>query len=129
MPHTWVGSDFINAVRSMFVYESAPSGEYDSSLVIGSALYEDWIDSPEGMSVENLSTYYGELSYSIKKNKNSYTIKLYGNLTLPAGGLVIKNFPVDKVPSSVTVNGTELTDFDRNNIRVHKFPATIEINY
>ena len=78
MPHTWVGSDFINAVRSMFVYESAPGGEYDSSLVIGSALYEDWIDSPDGMSVENLPTYYGELSYSIKKNKNSYTLNYMG---------------------------------------------------
>jgi len=63
MPHTWVGSDFINAVRSMFVYEN----EYDQSLVLGSALYQDWIDSPSGMSVENLPTYYGEISYSIKK--------------------------------------------------------------
>ncbi|HSW55004.1 MAG TPA: discoidin domain-containing protein, partial [Ignavibacteriaceae bacterium] len=58
MPHTWVGSDFINAVRSMFVYESASGGEYDSSLVLAAALYQDWIDSPNGMSVENLPTYY-----------------------------------------------------------------------
>ena len=61
MPHTWVGSDFINAVRSMFVYESASGGDYDSSLVLGAALYQDWIDSPDGMSVENLPTYYGEI--------------------------------------------------------------------
>ena len=66
MPHTWVGSDFINAVRSMFVYER----EYDSSLVAGAALYQDWINSPDGMSVENLPTYYGELSYSIKQSDN-----------------------------------------------------------
>ena len=38
------------------------------SLVLASALYQDWIDSPEGMSVENLPTYYGEISYSIKKD-------------------------------------------------------------
>ena len=31
MPHTWVGSDFINAIRAMFVYEN----EYDQSLVLG----------------------------------------------------------------------------------------------
>jgi hypothetical protein len=125
MPHTWVGSDFINAVRSMFVYES----EYDSTLVIGAALYQDWIDSPNGISVENLPTYYGELSYSINKNENSYIVLIYGDINLPPGGFVIKNFPVDKVPSSVTVNGTEITGFDRNNIRVHEFPATVEINY
>ncbi|MBK7095194.1 MAG: discoidin domain-containing protein [Saprospiraceae bacterium] len=63
MPHTWCGSDFINAVRSMFVYEN----ELDKSLVIASALYQDWIDSPEGMSVQNMPTYFGEISYSIKK--------------------------------------------------------------
>ena len=36
MPHTWVGSDFLNAIRSMFVYED----EYDESLVLASALYQ-----------------------------------------------------------------------------------------
>ena len=125
MPHTWVGSDFINAVRSMFVYEN----EYDSSLVIGAALYQNWVDSPNGMSVENLPTYYGELSYSIKKNENLYTVKIYGDIILPPGGFVIKNFPVDKSPSSILVNGTALTGFNRNNIRVHDFPATLEIKY
>lgn len=67
MPHTWVGSDFINAIRSMFVYESAPGGESDESLVLASALYQDWIDSPNGMSIEKLPTYFGDISYSIKK--------------------------------------------------------------
>jgi len=57
MPHTWIGSDFVNAFRTMFVYEN----EFDQSLVLGSALYTDWIDSPTGMSVENLPTYYGEV--------------------------------------------------------------------
>jgi F5/8 type C domain len=125
MPHTWVGSDFINSVRSMFVYEN----EFDSSIVIGAALYKDWINSPNGMSVENLPTYYGELSYSIKKNGNKYSIKFYGNISLPPGGLIIKNFPVDKTPFSVTVNGNSIKGFDKNNIRVNQFPATIEITY
>ena len=125
MPHTWVGSDFINAVRSMFVYEN----EYDSSLVIGSALYKDWVDSPKGMSIENLPTYYGDLSYSIKKNEDTYTVKFYGDISLPLGGFVIKNFPVDKTPASVSVNGKSLKNFDKNSILVHEFPATVEINY
>lgn len=73
MPHTWVGSDFINAIRAMFVYEN----EYDSSLVIGSALYDEWINSKNGMSVENLPTFYGDISYSIKKEKNNFTVNVY----------------------------------------------------
>ncbi|MBE0641582.1 MAG: GNAT family N-acetyltransferase, partial [Bacteroidales bacterium] len=73
MPHTWVGSDFINAVRSMFVYED----ELDQSLALASALYQDWIDAPEGMSVSNLPTYYGELSYAIKMDKERDIIERF----------------------------------------------------
>ncbi|MGH7454397.1 MAG: discoidin domain-containing protein, partial [bacterium] len=37
MPHTWVGSDFIRAMRNMFVYER----ERDEALVIGAGILED----------------------------------------------------------------------------------------
>ncbi len=125
MPHTCVGSDFLNAVRSMFVYES----EFDSSLVVAAALYKDWVDSPDGMSVENLPTYYGELSYSIKKNGNKYDIKIYENVSIPPGGIILKNIYADKLPASVMVNGDQIKSFDKKNIRVDKFPALVELSF
>jgi hypothetical protein len=125
MPHTWCGSDFINSVRSMFAYEN----EYDQSLVLASALYQDWIDSPEGMSVENLPTYYGEISYSIKKENNAYHFSVSGELELPAGGIKIKNFNGLKVPARVTVNGKEEKNFSEKEIRVSEFPAAVVIYY
>ncbi|HSD64409.1 MAG TPA: discoidin domain-containing protein [Ignavibacteriaceae bacterium] len=125
MPHTWVGSDFINAVRSIFVYEN----EYDSSIVTGAGLYRDWVDSPSGMSVENLPTYYGELSYSIKKNENKYDVKFYGNITLPPGGIVLKNFITDQKPVSVYVNHKSVKEFDKRNIRINEFPALVEVSF
>ena len=81
------------------------------------------------MSIENLPTYYGELTYSIKKYDEFYNLKFYGNITLPPGGFVIKKFSIDKTSASVLVNGKSLKDFDKNNIRIHQFPATVEINY
>lgn len=129
IPHTWVGSDFINAIRSMFVYEN----EYDQSLVLASALYQSaeggWIDSPNGMSIENLPTYYGELSYSIKKENTSYIFNIYGNVELPKNGLKIKNFNGSKLPQKVYVNGKEITCFSNKEINVTEFPATVEIKY
>lgn len=125
IPHTWVGSDFINAVRSMFVYEN----EYDQSLVLASALYRDWIDSQNGMSIENLPTYYGELSYSIKKENTSYIFNIYGNLELPKNGIKIKNFNGSKLPQKVFVNGKEIFSFKNNEIDVKEFPALVEIKY
>jgi hypothetical protein len=129
MPHTWVGSDFINAIRSIFVYESATGGEYDSSLVLGAALYQDWIDSPDGMSVENLPTYYGELSYSIKKENDEYHFSIYGDVKLPEGGIKIKNFNGSKLPDKVLVNGKEIKDFSEKEISVKQFPADLVITY
>jgi hypothetical protein len=125
MPHTWVGSDFINAVRSMFVYEN----EYDSSIVLAAALYQDWIDSPDGMSVENLPTYYGELSYSIKKENEGYHFSIYGDVKLPKGGIKIKNFNGSKLPARVVVNGKDIKDFSEKEIFVKEFPADLVISY
>ncbi len=125
MPHTWVGSDFINAIRSMFVYEN----EYDQSLVLGSALYQDWIDAPNGMSIQNLPTYYGEISYSIKKNIDRYHFSISGNLKLPTNGIRIKNFNGSKLPKRATVNGNEIKDFNEKEISVKELPAEVVIYY
>jgi hypothetical protein len=125
MPHTWVGSDFINAVRSMFVYEN----ELDQSLVLASALYQDWIDTPNGMSVQNLPTYYGEISYSIKKEISNYRFSIKGDVKLPANGIKIKNFNGSKLPSKITVNGNEINEFSNKEITVKVCPAEVVIYF
>jgi hypothetical protein len=125
MPHTWVGSDFINSIRSMLVYEN----EYDQSLVLAAALYQDWIDSPGGMSVGNLPTYYGEISYSIKKDGGKYLFSISGDVQLPSNGIKIKNFNGSKLPVKVTVNGMEIKDFNEKEISVRVFPAAVVIYF
>ncbi len=125
MPHTWVGSDFINAIRSMFVYEN----EYDQSLVLASALYQEWIDNPEGMSVKNMPTYYGDISYSIKKAQDHYRFNISGDLNLPSNGIRIRNFNGSKTPVKITVNGEEIRDFTQKEITVKALPADVKIYY
>ena len=125
MPHTWVGSDFVNAIRTMFVYEN----EYDNALVLASALYQDWIDAPEGMSVCHLPTYYGEVSFSIKKVENAYHFNLTGDLKLPANGIKIQNFNSSKLPKKVSVNGKEITTFTDKYIQIQQSPAEVVIEY
>ena len=94
MPHTWVGSDYITVARTIFVYEN----ELDNSLILGTGLYKDWIDSPDGMAVNNLKTYYGNINYSIKKQGNIYNFDISGNITMPKGNIVIKNFNENQKP-------------------------------
>jgi hypothetical protein len=97
--------------------------------VVGSALYQDWIDAPEGMSVENLPTYYGEISYAIKKADNTCHFSIFGDIILPPGGIKIKNFNGSKLPLKVTVNGEENKNFTNKEIAVNEFPAEVVIYY
>src|SRR5262249_7385020 len=62
MPHTWVGSSFIESARTLFAYER----EVDHTLVIGAGLPSAWIFKDSGISIKRLPTYYGVLSYSIR---------------------------------------------------------------
>jgi hypothetical protein len=109
----------------MFVYEN----EYEQSLVLASALYQDWIDTPEGMSVENLPTYYGEISYSIKKVRGNYHFSISGDVNLPENGIKIRNFNGSGMPVKVTVNGKEIKEFNEKEISVKELPADLMIYY
>ncbi|KAA3657509.1 MAG: coagulation factor 5/8 type domain-containing protein, partial [Calditrichaeota bacterium] len=100
MPHTWVGSDYINAVRSFFAYED----ELADALVVGAGFYPQWFDSPNGFSFQNLPTYYGELNFSCKKEANDYFITVSGDLQIPKGGVCLRNWFKAK-DGKVFVNG------------------------
>jgi len=124
MPHTWVGSDYINAVRAMFVYEN----DSDTSLILGAGLKEEWIDSPEGISVSQMPSYYGDVSYTIRKFQNGYEIDLLGELQIPNNKIIFKNFKKD-VPAAVQINGKNSFNFNKEGIVVYKLPAKIIISY
>ena len=125
MPHTWVASDFVNSVRSFFLYED----ELENTLVLGSGLYKDWIDTPGGMSVSNMNTYYGVVDYSIIKNGNVYSFDINGRIKMPKVKIAIRNFNNKQMPKEVFVNGKSIKDFNERNIPVNEFPAKVEIKY
>ena len=81
------------------------------------------------MSVENLPTYYGEISYSIKKENDKYLFSVSGDVKLPPNGIRIKNFNGSKLPIKVTTNGKEIKEFNENVISVKEFPAEVVIYY
>lgn len=124
MPHTWVGSDFIRSIRSLFVYEH----EQDTSLVIGAGIPESWVNDPTGVEVTNFPTWYGNVSYSMKKNSNGVMIQLSGNINLPAGKIIVKS-PCAKGITSAAVNGVKSTSFNTKEVVLDKLPAKIEIQY
>ncbi|MBM2845808.1 MAG: putative secreted protein [Bacteroidetes bacterium] len=124
MPHTWCGSDFIRSVRAMFVYER----ENDTALVVGAGIADSWVDDSAGVTVTNLPTYYGNISYSIKKAGKNVVVQLDGTLHVPSGKIVVKS-PLSKRITSVTVNGVKVKALKGKEILVERLPSTIKISY
>ena len=123
MPHTWVGSDYINAIRAMFVYEI----EDNHSIVLGAGLKDSWVK--QGLSVAGLPTHYGKISYSILNNTNgNIDIAIEGTVDAKKNPILI---PVQLL--AIPLKRTYLNNIEVQSkngyIVVHTLPAKIEMVY
>jgi len=122
MPHTWVGSDFIRSALDMFSYER----ESDSSLVIGAGILESWAREGSGVSIRNLSTHYGRLSYSMRARGDSVTLRIEGP-RIPPGGLIVHS-PIDRPIRSASVNGHSVAS-KPTEVVLRALPASLVIRH
>lgn len=67
MPHTWVGSDYLNAVRSMLVYEQ--EAEEGTTLVVGAGVPRAWLEEVKvgasAVAITDWPTEAGVLTYRV----------------------------------------------------------------
>ncbi|MCK4796638.1 MAG: discoidin domain-containing protein [Spirochaetes bacterium] len=122
MPHTWVGSGYINAVRSMFVYEK------NDSLILGAGIDEQWLEKEEEISIKRFPTYYGRINYSMKKQGNNLKIKVSGDAK-PEKGFVFFSPFLEKKIKSVKINDKTLKAFSNHEVFFEQLPVEIIINY
>lgn len=136
MPHTWCGSDFLNSLRTMFVYEreaSAPPEKnsergYDdeNALVLFAGVPKSWSD--EGVEFRNFPTHFGVLSASLRTSQNQATIELSGSVSTPPNGIVL-DLPFTTQPKSIKVDGREAPPNDAKQVVVWSVPARVEVQY
>ncbi len=124
MPHTWVGSDYIRSIRSLFVYER----ESDHALVIGAGVLADWVRSDEGISLKRLPTYYGTINYSMRTVEEGVAVRLSGDVTMPSGKIVIRS-PLGAPLVGVTVNSRATESYTSDEAIVDQFPAEVLLHY
>ncbi len=122
MPHTWVGAGYINAFRSFFVYEK------NESLIIGAGIDKKWLDRKSGIYVKNLPTYFGKISYKIKKIKDGLSVNISGTAAPENGFIFELPFP-KKVIRKVLINNKKWMHFTEKRIFFQKLPAKIIIKY
>lgn len=88
MPHTWCGSDFLNSVRTMFVYEEDEA----ERLVFAAGVPVSWLD--QGVSIKDWPTVFGTLTYDLKRSGDAWTLTYElrgrdGKPTQPKGGITL----------------------------------------
>lgn len=103
MPHTWCGSDFLNSVRTMFVYEEDEA----ERLVLAAGVPLSWLD--QGVSIRDWPTVFGTLSYELKREGNAWMLTYDlqdrdGKPTQPKGGITLA-LPNGSVVDSLQIDG------------------------
>ena len=104
MPHTWVGSGYVNAIRGMLAREA------DGKLVLLRGAPEFWVRDGNGIRIENLPTYFGQVDMKARATGHKLTVNLGGNAKPPQGFEI--RWPIPGAPGRVSVDGYKWTDFD-----------------
>lgn len=126
-PHGWVGSDFLRSVRNLFVYER------DKKLVLAAGIKPDWLD--KGVSITNLPTYFGKLSFTARRENAEVVYQIDGSVSsaidLAVGTL---GCVAGKGASSVTVNATvkvtvngEAAEIQDGMVSIKTLPARVVV--
>jgi len=125
MPHTWVGSDFINAFYNMFVYES----NHDSTIKLLNGFDESFLDSKNHFEINNLITQKGNLNLILNKiNNDKFEVILTGNLDLNGWSLELNNFTTKEI-SEIKLNNKDYSYVKNNKIIFNQFPAKLTLTF
>jgi hypothetical protein len=124
MPHTWVGSDFIRSVLTMFVYER----ESDGAHVLCAGIPDSWIMDSTGVRVKNLQTYFGDVSYSLRSHGKSVIAEISGSFDAQHHPLVM-NSPLQTKEQAVLVDGKKARAQGAGEVLLKRLPARVEWKY
>jgi len=124
MPHSWIGGEYINTVRDLFVYEQ----DDDSSLVLGSGIKSEWLKESKEISVSNLYTYFGELSFTMRRTGNKVSIELNDNLNSSCKRINLKS-PLNKKIKDIIVDEKPYKNYQGNMIYLLPSAKHIIIEY
>lgn len=125
LPHTWCGSDFLNSVRAMLLFERS------EALVLFAGVGE--VQARGGVRFENMPTYYGHVSASMTTKTVDGHERVVAELSgdaKPRAGLVFTcPFDDDGRPSSKAkawVDGKPAAVAQDGTVRVFRIPVTVE---
>lgn len=125
MPHTWIGSSFVRALRAMIVYER----EDDSTLVLAAGLPLAWVLNADGVEFRGLPTHCGTLHYTLKRESPGVLrMRVDGDVALPACRIVVEP-PLPRPLQSVEVDGRPVEGFTPKGVEILRLPSDVLFRY
>jgi len=124
MPHTWVASSFVRALRGFFAYERAG----DQALVLAAGVPRAWITGGKRVGVKRLPTYYGVLSYRLESDgPDRLRLQISGDVRVPPGNIVVRP-PLERPLQAVRVNGKAIDTFSADQAVIAELPANVVLD-
>ena len=123
LPHTWCGSDFLNSIRMLFLFER----ESDDALVLLAGVPESWVSS-EPVGFRDMPTYGGRVSCTIERARaagDRVAAHIAGSCPIPQGGIRL-TCPLAPV-ARATVNGQPAEIDNDGRVVVSELPAEVEL--
>jgi hypothetical protein len=152
LPHTWIGSTYVHALRSLMVMErdeEAGARRQPPSLLIGAGIPLSWLDGGETVRGRDLPTWFGPVSVSWSRDQGATAaaerpvridIASGGGLPgssaahgsgrrfeVPEGGIEVAA-PFGADVDTVTVDGV-VDRLEKGAVRVRRLPATVVFQY
>lgn len=120
MPHTWVGSEFIKALRLMLVHER----ESDGVLVFAAGVKPSWMTGEVGLRAVDLPTHYGPVNLTGTLRGTKAVFNVSG--TLRDSVPIALRLPWSRGIRSIHLNGKAVSASNQE-ISIPQLPARIEV--
>jgi hypothetical protein len=113
MPHTWVGSDYVNAVRGLILMEEDESKTLN--LLFGTP--REWLVD-DGISLSDFPTHFGNLMMQAKWDNSDQRLNLDVDMPHGTARKIYVHWPIHKKgkPEQVTVEGDDSYRVDDDGI-------------
>jgi len=123
VPHSWIGAEYVLAVLGMFAYERVS----DAALVIAAGISDAWLDAGE-IVVEDFPTWWGPLSYSIRREgPDALRIQVAPGLA-PPGGIIVQP-PHARALARVEIDGRALTAVESDRVKIGQTPSNVLMRF
>jgi hypothetical protein len=121
LPHGWIASTYVHALRTALVYERARDG----SLVLAAGVPAGWLAKDEPLRVQGLPTHYGLLDYELRRDgPGRVRVRVAGRLEIPPGGVVLAP-PLGAKLRRVELDGSEVPVEDAATFTLRTLPAEV----